>query len=216
MTYDWFRYVAVVLALVCAGTEKVHAEIREPLAIGEAFPDFTLPDITGREHRLSDYQDKIVVFTFCTPECPCSRSVDGALAELAAAYADRDVVFLGVNSNFFMDPESLRDYAASVGVKFPILKDDDEVLANATGARVTPEVFIKDKHGKVVFHGPPDNRANPKAVPTEFYLKDALEALTTGRPVTKSNITPWGCSIRAGSSNRDEEEHKADEDSKQP
>lgn len=199
--------LALGLAATLAWPVLSSAEVPEPLKIGADFPDFTLLDTTGQEHTLSQYKDKIVVLNFSTPECPCSRSVDGALAELAAAYADKDVVFLGVNSNFFMDPESLRDYAKSVGVTYPILKDDDVELADAAGARVTPEIFVKDKNGKVVFHGPPDNRLNPKATPTEFYLKDALEALTTGKPIEKTNITPWGCSIRGGESTEPDPEH---------
>jgi peroxiredoxin len=207
---------SLALAAMLAWPGLSSAEVPEPLKIGADFPDFTLPDTTGQEHSLGQYKDKIVVFTFSTPECPCSRSVDGALAELAAAYADRGVVFIGVNSNFFMDPESLRDYAKSAGITYPILKDDDEKLADATGARVTPEVFIKDKNGKVVFHGPPDNRVNPKATPTEFYLKDALKALTAGRPIEKTNITPWGCSIRGGDRAEVPPEHDAPEEDKKP
>ena len=199
--------LALGLAATLAWPGLSTAEVPEPLKIGANFPDFTLPDTTGQEHTLSQYKDKIVVFNFSTPECPCSRSVDRELAELAAAYADKDVVFLGVNSNFFMDPESLRDYAKSVGVTYPMLKDDYVELADAAGARVTPEVFVKDKNGKVVFHGPPDNRLNPKATPTEFYLKDALEALTTGKPIEKTNITPWGCSIRGEKSTEADSEH---------
>lgn len=193
-------------AIVCSGL--VAAEVPEALKIGAKFPDFKLPDTAGQEHTLAQYKDKIVVFNFSTPECPCSRSVDGALAELAAAYAEKDVVFLGVNSNFFMDPESLGDYAKYAKIAYPILKDDHEVLADAAGAKVTPEIFIKDKNGKVVYHGPPDNRLNPTATPTVFYLKDALEALTTGKPVPVAEVTPWGCAIRGGETEVADPEHE--------
>lgn len=179
----------------------------KPVEIGADFPDFKLPDIQGKEHTLAEYKDKIVVFNFSTPECPCSRSVEGALNDLAAAYADKDVVFVGVNSNYFMDSESLRDYAAYAKISYTILKDDDVELADAAGARVTPEIFIKDKGGKIVFHGAPDNRLNPSATPTVFYLKDALEALTAGKPIEHANITPWGCSIRGGETAAADTEH---------
>ena len=183
------------------------AEVPEALKIGAVFPDFKLPDTSGQEHTLAQYKDKIVVFNFSTPECPCSRSVDGALAELAKAYAEKDVVFLGVNSNFFMDPESLRDYAKYAKIAYPILKDDHVELADAAGAKVTPEIFIKDKNGKVVYHGPPDNRLNPSATPTVFYLKDALEALTSGKPVPVAEVKPWGCAIRGGETEVADPEH---------
>ena len=196
------------LALALAWPSLAPAEVPEALAIGAEFPDFSLPDTTGQMHNLAQYKDKIVVFNFSTPECPCSRSVDASLAELAAAYADRDVVFLGVNSNFFMDSESLRDYAKMAKIAYPILKDDDVELADATGARVTPEVFVKDAKGKVVFHGPPDNRPNPAGTPTVFYLKDALEALTSGKLVEHANITPWGCTIRGAETGTADPVHK--------
>ncbi len=214
MTY----LLRVAFATAFSFLSVASAEAPEALAIGADFPDFKLPDTTGKQHTLSQYKDKIVVFNFSTPECPCSRSVDGALAELATAYADKGVVFLGVNSNFFMDPESLRDYALSAGVTYPMLKDDEVELADAAGARVTPEIFVKDKSGKVVFHGPPDNRLNPKATPTEFYLKDALEALTTGKPIENADITPWGCSIRGEKSTESDPEHaeKPSEEANKP
>jgi hypothetical protein len=107
-----------------------------------------------------------------------------------------------------MDAETLRDFARVSRITYPILKDDDVLLADAVGARVTPEIFVKGKNGKVVFHGPPDNRPNPQGTPTVFYLKDALEALTQGKAVDKPEITPWGCSIRNGETTTPEAEHR--------
>ena len=70
---------------------------------------------------------------------------------------------------------------------------------DAAGARVTPEIYVIDKEGKLAYHGAPDDRAGPTSTPTAFYLKDALDALTAGKAVEKPTVKAWGCGIkRAG------------------
>lgn len=204
------------LALVAAGLAGADTPIPPALKPGATFPDFKIVDLSGKEHTLADYKGKILVFVFTTPECPCSRSVDRHLSELATTYADKNVVFLGVNANFLTDPEALAEYAKQVGVHFTILKDDYQELADATGARVTPEVFIVDTDGKVVFHGPPDNRPTPTAKPTVFYLQDALAALTTGKPIPVTDVTPWGCFIRGHEPGTADDSHTDEKEKKSP
>ena len=168
----------------------------EPLKIGAPMPDFTLKDTTGKEHSLEQYKDKIVVFNFCTQECPFSRGTDPSINELAKTYAKKGVVFLGVDSNKNLKPEDIQPYIEKTGIPYPILKDTGNKLADAVGARVTPEIYIKNKDGIVVYHGAPDDRTGPESPPTEHYLKDALEALLAGKPIEKAEVKAWGCGIK--------------------
>lgn len=171
----------------------------EVLEVGEAMPDFKLTDTTGKEHTLEQYKDKIVVFNFCSQECPFSRGADPSINELARTYGEKGVVFLGVDSNKDLEASDIQPYIEKADIPYPILKDTGNVLADAVGARVTPEIYIKDKDGKVVYHGAPDNRAGPTSTPTEHYLKDALDAMLADKPIETATVKAWGCGIKRAS-----------------
>lgn len=171
----------------------------EALKIGAAMPDFKLTDTAGKEHSLDQYKGQIVVFNFCTQECPFSRGADPDINALATAYAEKGVVFLGVDSNKNLKPEDIQTYMDEAKVPYPILKDVGNTLADAVGARVTPEIYIMDKDGTLVYHGAPDNRTGPKSEPTEHYLKDALDALLAGESIEKTEVKAWGCGIKRAS-----------------
>jgi len=191
--------LACAVALYGYTMAAASAEKLKTLEIGAAFPDFKLTDTTGKEHALADYKDKIVVLNFCTQECPFSRGADPSINELATAYADKGVVFLGVDSNKNLEPAAIQAYIDETKIPYPILKDTGNKLADAVGARVTPEIYVIGKDGKLAYHGAPDDRAGPTDAPKAHYLKDALEALTTGKAVEKPTVKAWGCGIkRAG------------------
>jgi peroxiredoxin len=191
--------LAVVVTLSGAWMAGASAAKLEAPKIGTAFPDFKLPDTTGKEHALSDYKGKILVLNFSSQECPFSRGADPAISELATAYKDKGVVFLGVDSNKDLDAAEIQAHIDEAGIPYAILKDAGNKLADAAGARVTPEIYVINKDGKLAYHGAPDDRAGPTSTPTAFYLKDALEALTAGKAVEKPTVKAWGCGIkRAG------------------
>ena len=191
--------LACAVALYGFAMAGASADKLKTLEIGTAFPDFKLTDTTGKEHALADYKGKILVVNFCTQECPFSRGVDPSINELAADYADKDVVFLGVDSNKNLEPAAIQAHIDEAGIPYPILKDRGNKLADAVGARVTPEIYVIGKDGKLAYHGAPDDRAGPTSAPTAHYLKDALDALAEGKPVEKSTVKAWGCGIKRAS-----------------
>lgn len=182
------------IAMAGASAEKLKA-----LEIGAAFPDFKLTDSTGKEHSLADYKDKILVLNFCTQECPFSRGADPSINDLATTYADKGVVFLGVDSNKNLDAAAIQAHIDEAKIPYPIVKDTGNKLADQVGARVTPEIYVIGKDGKLAYHGAPDDRAGPTETPKAHYLKDALDALTEGKPVAKSTVKAWGCGIKRAS-----------------
>ncbi|MCA1901030.1 MAG: redoxin domain-containing protein, partial [Candidatus Hydrogenedens sp.] len=166
------------------------------LNIGEVMPDFKLKDYDGKEHSLSQYKGKIVVIEFCSQECPYSRGADPDLINLHAKYSPKGVVFLGIDSNFETTPEEIKKYALEVKKPYPILKDVENKYADAVKAKVTPEIFIIDKDGKIAYHGAFDDRKRPDGKPTEKYTENAIEALIEGKAVPKPETKAWGCGIR--------------------
>lgn len=168
------------------------------LEIGQPLPDFALKDTSGKEHKLADYAGKIVVLNFVSQECPFSRGADPAINALATKYADKGVVFLGVDSHKDTTPEAIAKHIESAKVPYPILKDGDNAYADAVGAKVTPELFIAGKDGKLAYHGAPDNRTSPDGEASEHYADAALAALVEGKAVETPEVKAWGCSIKRG------------------
>jgi thiol-disulfide isomerase/thioredoxin len=168
----------------------------EPPAIGEAFPNFELPDFDGKTHTLEKYLGNIVVLEMASMHCPYSRGTDPHLVELATAYADKDVVVVGIDSHNSTTVEDIKKYAAEVKKTYPILKDEGNKYADVIGAKVTPEIYVIDKEGKLVYHGAFDDRADPTKKGENAYTENAVKAALEGKPANPDRVKAWGCSIK--------------------
>jgi hypothetical protein len=81
-------------------------------------------------------------------------------------------------------------------MQFPYAVDEGATLARAFGASVTPEAFLFDKAGKLAYHGTiDDNHSQPDQV-TRRYLKDALDAVVTGKAPPVAETKSMGCGIK--------------------
>jgi peroxiredoxin len=197
------RMGAALILLAIAGVMAVYMgaggafqPVSAAVEIGAAMPAFSLKDFNGAEHTLAQYQGKTLVLVFCSKECPYSRGVDPDLNALAAKYAGKDVVFLGVDSHKSTSLADIKAYAEETKIPYPILKDEGNRYADAVGAKVTPETFVIDKEGKLAYHGAFDNRTGPEAAPTERYVANAIDAVLAGRSAPVQQVKAWGCSIK--------------------
>jgi len=158
-----------------------------------------LKDETGKVRTPAEFKNrKAVVLIFLGTACPVANSYAESLSQLAKDYDTRGVQFLGVNAN---PDESLADvakHAREFRLGFPVLKDDKQALANAVGAKVTPEAFILDPSRTVVYRGRIDDRyatRTKSGEPKRFDLRNALDAVLTGKPVPVATTTALGCAI---------------------
>lgn len=166
---------------------------------GAFAPAFSLPNAAGGAPvALKDLLagKKAAVVIFVATKCPVSNAYDGRMAELAAAYSAKGIAFAGVNSNKTEPAAEVVEHAKRKGLGFPVLKDEGNKVADLYGATKTPEVFVVDPSGKIVYHGRIDeNQDDPKGVKSPD-LKNALEALLAGRPVPAPETKAFGCSIK--------------------
>lgn len=190
--------VALLASVAGCGSADSQATLKT-LAVGSVVPDFKLNDVTGAEHTLAQYKDKIVALVFTSLECPYSRGADPHLAELAKKYADQGVVVLSIDSHKDTTPEQLKKYQDEKQLPFPILKDVGNKYADALGAKQTPEVFIVDKGGKLAYHGAFDDRRGTDEPGDTPYMANAIDALLAGKAPDPADTKQWGCTIkRAG------------------
>ncbi len=166
------------------------------IAIGADMPGFTMTDHTGEEHALSDYAGEIVVLNFASHKCPFSRGVDPDLAEIAREYADKGVVVLGIDSHYATPREELAEYVAEENIPWPLLKDENHAYADQVGVKRTPEIFILDTEGALVYHGGFDGRRSTTGPGPEPYVDQALAALVAGEPIETKQTKAWGCTIK--------------------
>ena len=86
--------------------------------------------------------------------------------------------------------------AKALSYTFPYVVDPASQVARAFGASRTPEVFLFDDEGKLVYHGAIDDNASDANAVEAAYLKDALDALSAGEAISVSETKALGCSIK--------------------
>jgi peroxiredoxin len=168
------------------------------LAVGAVAPDFTLPDADGKQHTLASLKGKSgTLILFMATECPVSNAYNARMQKLAEDFGAKGVNVVGINSNVAESAARVKQHAAEKGLTFTILKDTGNVVADRFDAQVTPEAYLLDASGKLVYHGHIDNSRNGDAI-TSSELRDAIEATLAGKPVEKSEVKAFGCSIKRG------------------
>jgi peroxiredoxin len=89
-------------------------------------PDFTLVNYDGKEVKLADYKDKIVVLEWLNYECPFVRyhyEKAATMKDLAAKYKDKNVVWLAINSTSTQERAKNKEFAEKYAIGYPILDD---------------------------------------------------------------------------------------------
>ena len=163
------------------------------LALGQKAPNFTLMDLHGRQHSLSDYAGQIVIIHFWSAECPWVKRADELLAGWLEERGSRAVV-LTVAANASESREVI--WQAATGRDLTVvLHDDCQRIADLYGATNTPHFFIVDERGMLRYRGGLDDVTFRKHTPSRFYLKEAVDALLAGRQPEVAEFQPYGCTI---------------------
>lgn len=174
------------------------------LALQTLAPDFTLPDaVSGKTFSLKDLKSEIAtVIMFICNHCPYVRHVQHELVKLANDYQPLNVAFIAINSNDVEaypedSPDKMREVATRLHYPFVYLYDQTQEVARAYHAACTPDFFIFDKELRCVYRGRLDASTPGNAIPvTGKDLRDALNALLVGQPVSYHQNPSMGCSIK--------------------
>jgi hypothetical protein len=193
--------LAAVMVVVEAGAVFSHADT--PARIGPA----PVPIVHSLEQRLLDSlrtltghaHNRATVLAFLSPECPLSRNHVLTLNRLTAHFAADSVAMVGFVPRIIPGSPELDSFRIQTGMRFFLSGDSNLVWARALGASVTPEVFLIDAEGTVLYSGALDDRAlslgERRPAATVHYLRDALDAWKSGRPASRNRVTPVGCRI---------------------
>jgi len=177
------------------------AEAPQKPEIGKRAPNFTLPNMNTREGlpkqvTLYDLKDsKAIVILFIATRCPISLDYDERIVNLAKEYMPKGVMFLGINSNHIEPASEVTEHAQKKGFTFPVLKDEDNRVADLYDAQRTPEVFVLDSNFILRYHGRIDDNQNPQRV-SQRDLKNALDAILAGKQPPVQQTRAFGCTIK--------------------
>jgi peroxiredoxin len=181
---------------VIAGSGRTDEAAYVPPAIGTAIEDFSLPDTDGKNRSLASLKGKNgTVFIFISAQCPVSNAYNERMEALAQDFAKRGIAVIGINANATESADVVKAHAAEKHLTFTILKDPGNKIADRLGATRTPEAFLLDGNNKLAYHGRIDNSKDESAVETRE-LRDAMEALASGKAITKTTAMAFGCTIK--------------------
>jgi peroxiredoxin len=191
-----FLAAIIIVAFAAVAGSGSTSDLPNPPAIGAMIDDFKLPDAGGAEHSLKSLTGKNgAVLIFISVQCPVSNGYNERMEKLAQDYKAKGVNVIGVNSNVTEPIGAVKAHAADKHFTFTVLKDDGNKIADRLGATRTPEAFVIDASGKLVYHGRIDNSQNTANI-TSNDLRDALDEMVSGKQVSKTGGAAFGCSIK--------------------
>ena len=171
--------------------------VRAGLKIGDEAPGFTLKNYDGKEYALQNVlkDHRLTVVMFIATECPVSNAYAERMVALHSMFDSMGVAFVGINSNRAESVDRIASHAKEHGFLFPVLKDEHNAVADLYGAQVTPEIFLLNPAGQLVYHGRIDDDRKGNDI-RHHDLHDALSALLAGKDVAQAETKAFGCSIK--------------------
>lgn len=141
-----------------------------------------LPSAAGRREP--------AVILFVSTVCPVSNDYHRRIGELWREFG-RSTQFLVVYPNKTESLAQIREHARVMRFPFPVYRDDENQLADALGAQVTPQAAVRRADGSLAYLGPVDDAINPARV-KKRWLRDAIKATLAGRRVEAADKEPYG------------------------
>ena len=191
----------MLLFLIALATPALAADVGQPA------PEFSLQDLDGKVHKLSDLKGKVVVLEWFNPGCPyvVAAHTKGSLVDAGARASKEGVVWLAINSGApgkqGHGVETNRAAARGWSMSYPILIDESGAVGKAYGATNTPHMFVVGKDGKLAYKGAIDNspdgeRGAPQGGTLVEYVSAAIADLAAGRPVRSPQTKAYGCGVK--------------------
>ena len=163
------------------------------MQLNQPVPDFELPDLQGKLHKLSDHRGKIVIINFWSCECPHSERADGLLVQWLREWGGQ-VELLSIAANRNESVQSVQDAVRSRDIP-KILIDAEHIVADLFEAVTTPHAFVVDGNGVLRYRGAVDDVTFRNRIATRFFLKETIDALLEGQLPPLTETPAYGCTI---------------------
>lgn len=165
------------------------------LKIGDSVKLSSLKTIRGQRISFDELvAEGPVAIVFMGAKCPVSQRYTLRLNRLHEEFSTQGVTILGISSNKNESLKELVRYAYDTGYKIQLVKDTNGEIARQIGATMTPQVFVVDRQSILRYRGAIDDDRYENRV-KNHYLKDVLNALVNGKPVSISSTQAFGCTV---------------------
>lgn len=176
----------------------------EPLPLGSPIPqpDVKMKDISGKEVSLKDAKtDKGLLVMFSCNTCPYVIKNQGRTYEVCKYAVGNGVGVAILNSNEANRSgadsfDEMKEYAKDQGYGWNYLVDNNSAMADAFGANRTPECFLFDGNGKLVYHGAIDDNPSDASAVSRKHLMVAIDEMKAGRDISVKESRSVGCTIK--------------------
>ncbi|MEW6144608.1 MAG: redoxin domain-containing protein [Thermodesulfobacteriota bacterium] len=174
---------------------------------GKKAPEFAFTDIEGTQAKLSDFRGKYVVVEWFNHGCPFvgKHYKSDKMQDLQRKYTEAGVVWIAVNSTSdghdnYRDAETSKKEAETKGTSATyIVLDPSGEIGKLYGAKTTPDIFIINPEGVIIYTGAADSINSTDTGDIEKatnYIDKALTEALAGKPVTTPETKPYGCSVK--------------------
>ncbi|MCE0485043.1 MAG: redoxin domain-containing protein [Methylacidiphilales bacterium] len=205
-----FFFAAICLGALLSLAVEAQNATSDIATVGQPAPDFTLQGGDGKQHSLSDYKGKYVVLEWTNPQCPFVHKFydSGTMQKLQKKETAKGVAWLRINSGApskdgYQTVADLASYEKANHVASTVsLLDPAGKVGHTYGARNTPQMFVINPKGVLIYAGGIDNKpsADPEDIKTATnYVVAALKEDMAGKPVTTPTAPPYGCSVKYAS-----------------
>lgn len=191
--------------MIAAGAMSRDGSV-EKAEVGKPAPGFTLTDYEGKEHTLGSYteQGNVVVLEWFSYGCPFVkkhyREDTQTMNNLIASYEGKPVVWLRINSanadHPWGDADRNREAIGEFKIEGPVLIDADGAVGMAYGAKSTPEMYVINAEGVLVYHGALDNDRTARGPGDKNYVRLAVDQTLAGETVEIPTTEAYGCAVK--------------------
>lgn len=172
------------------------------LAQGAKAAEFNLPGVDGKNHSLKELADKkALVVIFSCNHCPYVQAYEGRIVDIQKDYGALGVEVVAINSNEDVNhPDDSFDNmvkrAREQKFNFLYLRDASQKTARDYSATHTPHIFLFNEKRELAYTGKIDDNWQEPGQVKRKYLREALDALLSGKPVKEPETFAIGCTIK--------------------
>jgi peroxiredoxin len=189
------------------GAALLPAAVAQGVRVGSPAPEFTATDSNGKPEALDQFRGKYVVLEWHNQGCPYTQKhySSGNMQALQKEWTSKGVVWFTVISSApgqqgYVTPGQENAYVQKMhAVPTAVLMDPAGKLGHMYNAKTTPEMFVIDPQGKLIYTGAIDDKPTPD--PDDIrgannYVSDALTEAMAGKPVATPYTRSYGCSVK--------------------
>jgi peroxiredoxin len=206
MKVKLFVAALMIAGVVAIANSNLSASNTATVEVGKAVENFTVKNADGKDVKLTDFKDKIVVMEWVNPGCPfvVGHYKNGNMQSLQKKYAEKGIAWVLVSStnsthkDFLSGADLKKQFAEWKGAQTDILVDADGKIGKMFDAKTTPHMYIINKDGKLAYAGAiDDDRSTNGGKDSKVnYVSKALDELLAGKEVSEKTTKQYGCGVK--------------------